>query len=336
MNRIKKDHDQKDRRQFRGRSTWWRWLLATVLLSGLVYTSGTSTLLSLFKGIEHVWAITATVLVYCMYFIGSFNVWILLRYLTPIPLSQFVRVYMFSWAVGLLVPGQLGDASQILFLKRQGVQMARSGAAYAIDKGLSLIFFIFIAAVGATHYLISISNLLWALIPAGILGIVIFTAAVRLWKKPKSGIFARLHDGLTSFLDHCWSYRERWHILLLNILITIFRWVLQTFGFWAAFRAFNVPVDFFAAATIPVISTLIGYIPVSVAGIGTVELSAVLLFKMEGIGGAEVVAAYLMLRLVLYALAGACLIFLKWDAKPSEIAKFKLEKNKAEAGGKIE
>ena len=318
QDQMNRQPDQNSSPSASKRPSWWRWLLALILFTGLIYISGPAKLLELFKEIDLWWAFIATVLAYSMYVIGSFNVWILLRILTPIPMRQFVRVYMISWAVGLFVPGQLGDASQILFMKRQGVQMARSGAAYALDNGLSLLFFIFIAAVGTTHYLINISGLLWALIPVSILAVASITVAVRLWKKPGSGYLGRLHDGLTSFLNHFWSYRQQWHIVLINLSITVFRWILQALCYWAAFRAFNSPIDLFAAATIPVISTLVGYIPISIAGIGTVELSAVLLFEMEGIGGTEVIAAYLMLRLVLYTLAGICLLFLKWDTKSSD------------------
>jgi uncharacterized membrane protein YbhN (UPF0104 family) len=317
---MNKQSDQKKVFSSSKRPSWWRWLLAFVLFTALIYSAGPETLMDLFFKIQPAWALTAVVLSYSMYLIGSLNVWILLRSLDPFPLGRFVRIYMTSWAVGLLLPGQLGDASQVVFLKRQGVQMARSGAAYALDKGLSLFLFIIIAAVGATHYLISISGVLWALIPVSILTVVGISLAVRLWKKPESGILARIHEGLSSFFHHLWSFRNRWPIVLENFTITVIRWVLQTLCFWAAFRAFGAPISLFAAATIPVISTLVGYIPISVAGIGTVELSAVLLFEMEGIAKAQVLAAYLMLRLALYLLAGLCLLFLKWETDVSGTA----------------
>jgi len=315
---------------------WWRWILAFVLFTALIYSAGPETLMDLFLKIRPTWALTAVVLSYSMYIIGSLNVWILLRSLTIFPLRQFVRIYMTSWAVGLFLPGQLGDASQVVFLKRQGVQMARSGAAYALDKGLSLLFFIIIAAVGTTHYLMSISGVLWALIPASILTVVFITAAARLWKKPESGILARIHEGLSSFLHQFWSFRKKLPVVMANLTITVIRWVLQTLCFWAAFRAFDAPIGLFAAATIPVISTLVGYIPVSIAGIGTVELSAVILFDMEGIAKAKVLAAYLMLRVALYLLAGLCLLFLKWETNSSEALALIANDSNTESGEKIE
>ncbi len=336
QDQMNRQPDQNSSPSASKRPSGWRWLLAFVLFTALIYSAGPDTLMNLFLKIRPTWAITAVVLSYSMYLIGSFNVWILLRSLIPFPLGQFVRIYMTSWAVGLLLPGQLGDASQVLFLKRQGVQMARSGAAYALDKGLSLLFFIIIAAVGATHYLISVAGLLWALIPVSITAAVFITLVVRFWKKPGSGILARIHDGLSSFLHHFWSFRNRWSVVLLNLTITVFRWILQTLCFWAAFRAFGVPVGLFAAGTIPVISTLVGYIPVSVAGIGIVELSAVLLFEMEGIAKAQVLASYLMLRLFLYLLAGLCLLFLKWETDTEGTIGILIKDEKPEAGGNIE
>ncbi len=59
-------------------------------------------------------------------------------------------------------------------------------------------------------------------------------------------------------------------------------------------------------------STLIGYIPISVGGIGTVEWSAVYLFSQEGLSKAIVLATYLVLRAIQYLLAGISVIVIRW------------------------
>ena len=281
-----------------------RWAFAILLLTLLLFYAGPRTLFHLAKDIKPWWALLSLCLTYSLIVVGGFNVWILLRLLSPIRLSSFLRIYMLSWAVGLLFPGQLGDASQVYLLKRKGVQMARSGAAYVLDKGLSLLFLIIIAAFGTTYYMISFSNLIWLLPVVLVTLVILITIFFKVWKAPNDGLLAKIHSAASSFLHHFWSFRHHWPIVLLNFNITILKWVILTFCYWTAFHAFNSPVPLLAAATIPVISTLVGYIPITVAGIGTVEWSAVLMFEMEGISKAAVLAVYLFFRVILYLLAG--------------------------------
>ncbi|MFQ5565150.1 MAG: hypothetical protein ACE5EU_02170, partial [Paracoccaceae bacterium] len=62
-----------------------------------------------------------------------------------------------------------------------------------------------------------------------------------------------------------------------------------------------------SAATIPVVSSLVAYIPVTVAGLGTTEWTAVGLFRSVGIAPVDVVGAYLVMRGVLILCAAAML-----------------------------
>jgi uncharacterized membrane protein YbhN (UPF0104 family) len=62
-------------------------------------------------------------------------------------------------------------------------------------------------------------------------------------------------------------------------------------------------IPFSAASTIPVASSLVGYIPVTVGGIGTTEWTAVALFERAGVEAEVVVGVYLFLRVLLLLLA---------------------------------
>jgi uncharacterized protein (TIRG00374 family) len=79
----------------------------------------------------------------------------------------------------------------------------------------------------------------------------------------------------------------------------------------AAFHAFGSPINFEAAATIPVMSSLVGHIPVTVGGAGTMEWTAVLLFKQVGVDNSSVFSVYLLLRSVLIVTALLILSFRK-------------------------
>jgi uncharacterized membrane protein YbhN (UPF0104 family) len=96
-------------------------------------------------------------------------------------------------------------------------------------------------------------------------------------------------------------------LLAVNLGITIVKWLTLTVAYAWALRAFGFEAPVFAAATIPVISSLVGYVPVSVGGLGTTEWTAVALFGRVGVPEATVLAVYLFLRAVLIVLAAVLL-----------------------------
>ena len=85
-------------------------------------------------------------------------------------------------------------------------------------------------------------------------------------------------------------------LLSVNIASTSLKWLLMIVSYVCGFRAFGVAVPFAAAATLPVMSSLVGYVPVSVGGLGTTEWTAVALFGRLGIPEPTVLAVFLFLR----------------------------------------
>jgi uncharacterized membrane protein YbhN (UPF0104 family) len=223
--------------------------------------------------------------------LGALNVWILLRRRDAIPLRTFTQVYMMSWSMGLLIPGQLGDATQILLLRRHGLGAASSTAAYAVDKAISLGIFGLIGAYGLARYAVAaspgqalaVSSAVVAL-SAGAVG-----AAVKLASRsrPPERVRAFLHSISTE--------------------IAIAKWLLAACMYWVAFVALDAAVTFEAAATIPALSTLIAYIPITIAGLGTTEWTAVVLFHRTGLAPVDVVGVYLIMRGILIVCAAAIL-----------------------------
>ncbi len=84
---------------------------------------------------------------------------------------------------------------------------------------------------------------------------------------------------------------------------------VRALAYWCAFRAFGAEIGVLAAGTIPFMSSLVGYIPVTVGGAGTIEWTAVALFAKVGVEGASVVSVYLLARAAVVA-AGMSLLAL--------------------------
>ena len=259
------------------------------------------------------WALAVMALAGLWLCIGAVNVWILLRRLAPIPLRAFLGVYITSWAASLLIPGQLGDVTQVMLLRRHGIEMSRGGAAYVVDKVVSLGWLLGVGVWGVALYLPP-GRGWWLLGPPAVFlatfiaGLVLVRGAAGAEAPGRVRRFLlRLSDQVRSFGAHRGAVAQ-------NVALTGVKWIVMTAMYLWAFRAFGSPISLPEAATVPVIASLAGYIPVTIGGAGVVEWTAVALFRGLGIEESTVVVAYLFLRAVLIGWAFVLLMGLREPA----------------------
>lgn len=291
------------------RRSGWRWAVGGLLLVILVLVVGPEEIWQTVRGASFRWAAVVLATAGLWLFVGGLNVWILLRRLARVRLTTFLRIYAASWAASLLLPGQLGDATQIILLRRHGVSADQSGAAYVVDKVFSLTWMLLVAVSGAALYLPPLGYRIWlflvplALIPLGFLGLYL----IRFATKDRDGLVARARRWIDRLTGQLRKFLRFPGTLCLNLALTVFKWLAMAWIYLASFRAFGAPVPFAQASTIPVMSSLVGYIPITVGGAGTMEWSAVALFDRLGVEPATVVSAFLLPRLLLLT-AGLVLI----------------------------
>ena len=292
------------------RRGWWRWAVGLGLLFALIWWTGPSKLASALTSIDAEWAVLTGLGIVALVLVAGFNVWVLLRRLAPFSLASYLKVYVRAWGIGLIVPGGLGDASQILFLRAKGIDMEASAASYVLDKVITLTWFTIVGVYGVGHYFSP--ELRWlppvalvALLAAAILSM---RALGHIPTKPGT-LPHRIQARLLHTRGHIASFRNRGGTVALNVGLTIFKWAIQAAVYVIAFRAVGVHLSLTAAATIPVMTTLVGYVPISVGGLGVVEYAAITMFGKENIEQTAVITTYLMLRgtqiLVAAALLGA-------------------------------
>jgi uncharacterized protein (TIRG00374 family) len=290
---------------------WWRVVVAVGLLIILLVAARLENLVEILRQVSPSWALAVVGLLAVWLLLGGLKVWFLLRCLHPAPLGAFLSAYLVSWATALLLPGQLGDATQVILLRRYGVPMARSSASYLLDKSVSLGWMALVATYGLGLYTPLGLEDLWLLaLPALALLIVVVAVVVlrRVSWRP-GGLAGRVRLALDRLLENLMTFRGHLGAVTLNVVLTWFKWGLLALIYKGAFHAFGYSISLEAAATIPIMSSFIGYIPITVGGAGTSELTAVVLFGRIGIGSPIVLSAYLFLRAVLLggALVTICL-----------------------------
>lgn len=288
---------------------WWRLAVGLGLLVLLLAVVGPAEVVEAAGRAHPGWAAAVVVLALGWLGLGALNVWVLLRRLAPVPFREFVGVYITSWATALFIPGQLGDATQVVLLRRYDVPMSRSGAAYVVDKAVSLTWLLSVAAYGVTLYLPRVRGW-WLLAPPALVLAALWLGygLLRRLDPPEASLVGRARRFAGNVTLHVRSFRAYPGTLAANVALTGVKWLAMAGLYLWAFRAFGTSVGFVAAATIPVISSLVGYLPVTVGGAGTMEWTAVALFGGLGVDGPSVVVVYLFLRAILLAGALALLV----------------------------
>jgi uncharacterized protein (TIRG00374 family) len=117
----------------------------------------------------------------------------------------------------------------------------------------------------------------------------------------------RVREFLKTISAELATFTVRPRLVGLNALISIVKWLVMASMYSMVFAALSVAISFESAATIPVVSSLVAYIPITVAGLGTMEWTAVGLFRGIGIAPVDVVGAYLVMRGALISCAAAML-----------------------------
>ena len=82
-----------------------------------------------------------------------------------------------------------------------------------------------------------------------------------------------------------------------NAALTVIKTMVSGLAYWAVLRSIASDAPAFATTTVISQSAgLVAYLPISFNGIGTVEVSAVAMFHLVGLGSAVVLSTYLILR----------------------------------------
>lgn len=280
-----------------------RLFVAAALLIFLVSYVGFDTIIDVMISIKPINAIAIGLGLMLFLSLGAFNVWILLGVVHKINYNVFVRVYFYSWAVGLITPGQLGDASIVLLLKKYQIPFRRTGLIYIIDKAITLFVFFIIALYGC-HMIGSSLQIAWyrIIVMSLIIGLIAIMIIAVLLKLGNFNITNKLIN-VGELLSEIKRFRSNWHVIVVNMTITITKWLLISFVFYFSFYSLHTSIKWPEIAVIPIMSTLVGYIPVSIAGIGTVEITATYLFSTIDVPENIVVSVYLLIRGLQYLLA---------------------------------
>ena len=226
-----------------------------------------------------------------------------------IGITDSLRYYLPSHALGLLTPGRVGRLSLLYFLKKNKISYGVTLAVLVLERLVAYItlsaiaiygFFIFFerdTALKVTFYL-----LLFLLI----LGLLIKSEKIRkIIQDFVLGKYAEKFEGFYRNLEFLVKVKKT--ILALTFFLSFARLALAAFVKYLMFLYFNVNVSFFDVLVISSISGLTALIPISISGLGVRESSAVYLFYKIGVDPAISGGIFLFVTIMRYVTASIIL-----------------------------
>ena len=240
-------------------------------------------------------------------FIGAYNTYLLVNLEDSLTFSIFLPRYWLAWAVGLVFPGQVGDIATLsAVMKRRGLNITQTLGRSLADK---LISFVLMLGFGCWGIVTLPGVSLASYWPLAILPLMVVAPLLYWQRHPIERFLKRRHHRILEFVQL--TLREtvqaaRYHPgrAAANMVMTSIKIGLIGSAYWCVFQALD-HADIALWRVIPLVaaSSLIAYLPISFNGIGTVEITGVALFSTLGIAEPTVLSAYLILRILVLALA---------------------------------
>ena len=283
-----------------------------ILLIGLIWYFDAESIIRPFADLQLIWVLGATLLILAATLIGAFNRHLLINLEGKFPFFTFLPMYWVAWAMGLIIPGQVGEVAALsTMLRQKGMLWPESLGRSLLDKLISFST-IFLLGVGGV-LLVTASGTqdqTVIVVLAAIGAVVALTAALMLRRRElvtkyfsyETGVIAgTIGDTAREFLTTCICHPGK---ITLNALLTFVGIGIIGTAYWCMFVALGY-TDVPQGKLILLVAacSIVAYIPISFNGIGTVEVTGIVLFGLLGIPATAVLSAYLCLRLIVMALA---------------------------------
>jgi len=285
---------------------------------------------SLLKNINLYYFIGAALIAFPILFIKAYR-WNYLKKAQKInyKLSDSILMYGAGIYIGLLTPGRVGDFIKVLYLKNDGNSAGKSFVSVFIDRLADLLFLMVFGYIGMFFFIHLFRKQVYLLssLFAAVLLIIIFAATnKKIVKKILKKIFnflipAKHKEKIkVNFNDF---YRD---LKILNkksiikvSLLTVLVWLVYFFQMFLLAKALSIDISFVYLAVCACIAGLITLIPISISGIGTRDITLIVLFSFLSISRESAVAVSMLIlsMSVVMAIIGlAC-----WLKKPVRFSK---------------
>ncbi len=283
-----------------------------LIIAALVYFIGPEKAAASFTGFDTLYLIPVAAIFLALLFLSGLNLKILFDARSSIGFLEFFREFSYSWAVGSLLPGKIGDFS-LSYLLRKKIPAGESAAIIVIDK---LITFAVLSLLGAVAVVLFLGKQDFAVVffsLGGLWAAGLFLLFTETGKETIKGFLPEkmkgLFSGFTEAIGH--FFRREKKRLAANLLITILKLGMQSLAFVLLFEGAGVKSGLIDIMLITAASTIFSLVPITAGGLGIKEASYAFLCLQIGIPAEKSFAASVISTVINYAIVGLiALLFL--------------------------
>jgi uncharacterized membrane protein YbhN (UPF0104 family) len=287
-----------------------RILISVILLGGICWWVGLDAIRSVLADTE------PTAFALCMGWflvhtaLGFANLRLLTHALAPsVHTRGFLRAAVRAWVLGMYSPARMGDLSFFHYLDREGASPGIGLAVVVTDKLLTLCSSVVVGSAALLLLVGAKSAATAALAGLAVLaGVTLLLASsqVRAWVRRR--LLGRYEARFTGFSKSLkLLLTEHRAVLATNALLTAARLVVLGLVIQAALRSFGQDVALPMVTGLSTIAQMGNWIPLTLAGAGLTEGTAVALFEaFTDAPAPAVLNAFLAVRLAAYLVGAAC------------------------------
>ena len=246
--------------------------------------------------------LSLAILIYIVSFvITAYGLKVLFDSIEHIRFKIWLKYYLSTFSLGLVLPGQAGPFSLIYFLKRDKFSIGSTTALVIIDKLTTLLVFGIISILGLLLFIptkeIYFGILMMCVIL--LLGIFLFSEIGRMTIKRILGKysvkFTNFYGAFKNLMVHNKSK------FIINLIVTLLRPFLNGLLIVVIFKSLGYDVSLLYAIVISSITLIVSLIPLTPNGLGIREGTGLLLFNKLSIPFEATLAMYLIIIFMSYS-----------------------------------
>ena len=213
-------------------------------------------------------------------------------------------IYIAGLLLGLITPGRLGDFAKVWYLRKLGYSYGRSAVSAFLDRILDLLLLAIATVTALLWYaqelLPTKPVIFFVLLSFALLVLMLFSSALVAFRfygaTDLLGIaeFGRRRIP-SKWLSQIREFRDDWNAIPLTswlwiLVMTLVGWMLYFVAIFLLVTTVGLPLNFWQSTAFFALSSVAGYLPISIAGIGTREGLLIVLFSQLGFSSAQALA----------------------------------------------
>lgn len=275
--------------------------------------------------VSYVYIILAITGLLLLYITKTIRLYMLLNYKKiHYPFIKLLQILFISNFIGFITPGRIGELTKIVYLKQDNdIKVSSSFPIVLIDRFFDVYFLLLISLVGFYVFnIIHIQMLLLLLVCIVIMPVIfgnnqIFHYLNKMINKNNRGWVNYIFETYRNFVDLICP-----QIFIKGFISTSIAYLILFSQSYLIAKSIHLDTSLINIAWVVSIANCISYLPISVSGIGTRELSIVYFFNLMSINE-SIALSYSFLLFFVFNIIGGLIGVLMWFYKPIKIDEIK-------------